>query len=137
MKHPLIPAILLSLLLAACGGNENQPAAPASAPEPATQASAPAADNAASEAADMAEPKASSIAAATPAGELVPLCKEAETLENKYIDTLSGAEKEERIQHRDQWLASLKQATPAEQEENCKQVIEEAKDQDDDKEDKS
>ncbi|KPN71135.1 hypothetical protein [Neisseria sp. 83E34] len=136
MKHPLIPAILLSLLLAACGGNENQPAAPASAPEPATQASAPAADKAASEA-DMAEPKASSAAAATPAGEMVSLCKEAETLENKYIETLSGAEKEERIQRRDEWLASLKQATPAEQEENCKQVIEEAKGQDDDKEDKS
>lgn len=86
----------------------------------------------------MAEPKASSIAAATPAGKPVPLCKEAETLENKYIDTLSGAEKEERIHHRDQWLAGLKQAIPAEQEENRRQAIEEAKDQDnDDKEDKN
>ncbi|MDO4694002.1 MAG: anti-anti-sigma factor [Eikenella sp.] len=115
MKKTLIPAALLALLLAACGGEK--PAAP----ETAEQAPAVA------EASSPAEAATASEAAAAPVGELVAVCKEAEALENQYIETLNGAEKEERIQHRDTWLASLKEATAAEQEENCKQAIEELK----------
>ncbi|EGY52384.1 hypothetical protein [Neisseria shayeganii] len=122
MKKTLMPAALLALFLAACGG---EPAAPeTAAPAPAVaEASAPAAVPTASEVATASE------AAVAPMGELIALCKEAETLENQYIETLSGAEKEERIKHRDTWLASLKEATAAEQEENCKQAIEELKEE--------
>lgn len=125
MQKTLIPAALLALFLAACGGNTaQQSAASAASAAPASEEMVSAPAEMASEAA---EPVSGAATAAMPAGELPAVCKEAEAEENKYIETLGGAEKEERIKSRDEWLASLQQVSAAEQEENCKQHLDEMK----------
>lgn len=124
MQKSLIPAALLAMFLAACGGNTAQQSAASVASAPASEVMVSAPAEMASEAVEMAS---EATTAAMPAGELPAVCKEAEADENKYIETLSGAEKEERIKSRDEWLASLQQVSAAEQEENCKQHLDEMK----------
>lgn len=115
MKTSPFATLLLAAALAACGGQQNDGAVEAAVSE------AAAVETASDSAVEMpAEPVA--------VGELPPVCRQAVAENEKYIATLSGEEKAEEQKHLDEWLAQLKLAEPAEQEESCKTALEAEKD---------
>lgn len=126
MQKSLIPAALLALLLTACGGESQTPAAASSQPAAASTASEAPVETTASAEADTPAPASEAAAASSSAsaatGMNSPVCKEALADQKKFVE--SAENKAEEQKHLDEWLAQMKEATPQEQEESCKATLE-------------